>query len=259
MMRIDSHAHGIAASLQENPADYLARLQAQGVEAAVLIEYPETVFESVKKMGSFVIPVPIIDMNNDGPDEVHRLFDRGARGIKFFLPRHPLGDERYFPLYQAVKEREGVAVFHTGYIMHDEDYSPRYQVKLDDLRCSHIDTIERWVPHLRVLMSHFGNPYWDECWKVMWAHPTVYADLSGGTAIVRSMLFWREMFAPNGQLLEEVMTKLCFGTDLSYFDADYDYARYIDFHEWLFDEVGAPPALREKINSGNTLSLFGLN
>ncbi|MEI6499784.1 MAG: hypothetical protein WCP21_02030 [Armatimonadota bacterium] len=54
---------------------------------------------------------------------------------------------------------------------------------------------------------------------------TVYADVSGGTATVRSMRFWREMFAPNGQLREEVLTKLCFGTDLSYYDADYDCRR----------------------------------
>ena len=257
-MRIDSHGHGNAAALQEDPRAYVARLHDRGIDGTVLIDTPGPVFASAAKMGSFVIPVPIIDMDADGPDEIHRLFDRGAQGIKFFLPKHPLGDERYFSLYQAVKERDGVAVFHTGYIMHDADYSPRWQVKLDDLRCSHIDTIERWVPHLRVLMSHFGNPYWDECWKVMWAHPTVYADLSGGTAILRSRLLWREMFAPNGQLLEECLTKLCFGTDLSYFDADYDYERYIDFHEQLFDEVGAPPALREKINSGNILSLFGV-
>ena len=258
-MRIDSHAHGRAAALQEDPAAYVARMAARGLDGVVLIDEPEAVFASAHKMGSFVIPVPIMDMDNEGPDEVHRLFDQGARGIKFFLPRHPLGDERYFPLYEAVKERDGVAVFHTGYIMHDAEYSPRFRVKLDDLRTSHMDTIERWVPHLRILMSHFGNPYWEECWKVMWAHPTVYADLSGATAIGRSRLWWREMFAPNGELHEESLTKLCFGTDLSYFDADYDYERYINFYERLFDEVGAPPALREKINSGNILSLFGLD
>lgn len=257
-MRIDSHAHGRASALQEEPAAYVRRMAAQGIEALVLIDEPDAVFASVQKMGSFVIPVPIIDMDHDGPDEAHRLFDRGARGIKFFLPHHPLGDERYFPLYEAVKARDGVAVFHTGYIMHDADYSSRFRVKLDDLRTAHIDTIERWVPHLRVLMSHFGNPYWEECWKVMWAHPTVYADLSGGTAILRSMLFWREMFAPNGQILEECLTKLCFGTDATYFGADPGFDKYIEFHERLFDEVGAPPGLREKINSGNIRALFGV-
>lgn len=257
-MRLDSHGHGNAAALHTDPREYVAKLAKRGLHGTVLIDYPDAVFASAAKMGSFVIPAPIIDMERDRPDEIHRLFDRGAKGIKFFLPRRPLGDERYFPLYEAVKERDGVAVFHTGYIMHDAQYSERFRVKLDDLRCSHIDTIQRWVPHLKVLMSHFGNPYWEECWKVMWAHPTVYADLSGGTAIKRSRLFWREMFAPNGEILEECLEKLCFGTDLSYFDGNYDYEEYIRFHETLFDEMNVPGKLRKQINSGNVLRLFGV-
>ncbi|MBM4050643.1 MAG: hypothetical protein FJ279_36565, partial [Planctomycetes bacterium] len=244
-MRIDSHAHGSAARLAESPKRYVARCRKEGMDGIVLIAEPETAFASKRKMGRFVIPVPIIEMDSAGPDEVHRLFDRGARGIKFIRPHHPYGDERYYPLYEAIKQRDGVAVFHTGYLMHDRDYSPKWRVKLDDMRTWHIDTIERHVPHLRVLMSHFGNPLWEECWKIMWAHPTVYADLSGGTAILRSMLFWKEMFAPNGQLMPECLGKLCFGTDTSYFGERHGFEPYIRFHERLFDEVAAPPALRE--------------
>ncbi len=257
-MRIDSHAHGIAANLKSDPAEYVAARRAEGIEGVVLIAEPETVFDSAAKMGSFVIPVPIIDMDHAGADDVSRLFDRGARGIKFFCPHHPYADDRYYHLYETIKERDAVAVFHTGYLMHDPDYSPRWRVKLEDMRTCHMDTIERHVPHLRILMSHFGNPYWEECWKMMWAHPTVYADLSGGTAILRSMLMWREMFAPNGELLEECLTKLCFGTDVGYFGETHDTARYIRFYERLLDEVGAPAPLREKINRGNILALFGL-
>jgi len=32
----------------------------------------------------------------------------------------------------------------------------------------------------------------------------------------------------------------------------------IDFHETLFDEMNVPAVLRDKINSGNILSLFGV-
>jgi predicted TIM-barrel fold metal-dependent hydrolase len=257
-MRIDSHAHGAATRLAGSPKQYIATCRKQGIDGVVLIMAPDEVFASHRKMGSFVIPVPIIEMDRTGVGEIHRLFDQGARGIKFFIPQHSYADERYYPLYEAIKERDGVAVFHTGYLMHDADYSPKYRVKLDDMRTCHMDTIERYVPHLRILMAHFGNPLWDECWKVMWAHPTVYADLSGGTAILRSMLFWREMFAPNGQLLEDCFKKLCFGTDTSYFGEHHEVEKYIRFHDRLFDEVGAPPALRETVNAGNILSLFRL-
>jgi len=258
-MRIDSHAHGSTPHLAELSADYASRCQADGIDAIVLIAEPDAAFAAAAKLGGFVVPVPLIEMDRVGADEIHRLFDRGARGIKFFLPQHPYGHERYYPLYEAVKEREGVAVFHTGYVMHDADYSPRWRVKLDDMRTVHIDTIERWVPHLRVLMSHFGNPYWEECWKIAWAHPTVYADLSGGTAIHRSMTMWREMFAPDGNLLADSLGKLCFGTDMTYFGESHGAEPYIAFYDRLFDEVGAPPALRERVNAGNIVELFGLD
>jgi len=255
-MRIDSHAHGVAANLKMAPKEYVEMCEKNGISAVVLIQEPETVFASKAKMGSFVIPVPIIEMDQARPEEVHRLFDQGAKGIKFFLPKHPYGDERYFPLYEAIRERDGVAVFHTGYVMHDKEYSARWRVKLEDMRSCHMDTIARWVPGLRMLMSHFGNPYWEECWKVMWAHEKVYADLSGGTAIVRSMLFWREMFAPNGQLLEDCMGKLCFGTDMTYFGERLGVELYIRFYERLYEECGATEGVREKINAGNLVSLF---
>jgi predicted TIM-barrel fold metal-dependent hydrolase len=256
-MRIDSHAHGHAVNLNGSPKEYIARCKEEGVDAVVLIAEPDQLFESKKKMGSFVIPVAVIEMDRTDPAAIHQLFDRGALGIKFICPQHPYGDERYYPLYEAVKEHEGVAVFHTGYLMHDPEYT-RYRVKLDDMRTWHIDTIERWVPHLRVLMAHFGNPHWEECWKIAWAHPTVYADLSGGTAIMRSMLMWKEMFAPNGELMEDCLGKLCFGTDTGYFGETHSFEKYIHFYERLFDEVGAPPELRDKVNAGNILSLFNV-
>ena len=270
-MRIDSHthAHGNPAEVKD-PRAYRTLCEKGGIDGIVLIGYPgegnneainDAIFAAVKAMGDFVIPVPVVNMDQGGPDQVHRLFDRGAKGIKFIRPDHPYRDQRYYPLYEAVKAHGGVAVFHTGYLMHTPDYDARFRAGMDDMRAAHIDTILRWVPHLKVLMSHFGNPYWDECWKVMISHPTVFADFSGGTAIHRSMLFWREMFAPNGRLAEASLAKLCFGTDLGYFHAggalDDSLPQYVGFYEQLLEQVGAPAALREKVNSGNILALFG--
>jgi len=69
------------------------------------------------------------------------------------------------------------------------------------------------------------------------------------------------MFAPNGVLSELSLKKLCFGSDLGYFHkdglVDDHISQYIEFYERLFGQVGAPAALREKVNSGNVLALFG--
>ncbi len=72
------------------------------------------------------------------------------------------------------------------------------------------------------------------------------------------MLMWREMFAPNGELLADTLAKLCFGTDMTYFIERHGFQPYIDFYERLFDEVRAPAELREQVNAGNLLSLFGV-
>ena len=87
-MRIDSHAHGAATRLAGSPKQYIATCRKQGIDGVVLIMAPDEVFASHRKMGSFVIPVPIIEMDRTGVGEIHRLFDQGARGIKFFIPQH---------------------------------------------------------------------------------------------------------------------------------------------------------------------------
>jgi len=184
-MRIDSHAHGQVANLK-SAKKYISDCRKAGIDRIVLIRWPGPeggLFEAVRKLGDFVIPVAFIDMNRTGCDEIRRLFDRGAKGIKFIRPASDYGDERYYPLYETVKERDGVAVFHTGYLLHTPDYNPRHITSMDQMRAAHVDRILRFVPHLKVLMAHFGNPYWDECWKIIQEHPTVFADLSGGTAI----------------------------------------------------------------------------
>ena len=121
---------------------------------------------------------------------------------------------------------------------------------------AHLDTIVRRFPKLKVLMAHFGNPWWEEAWKISWSNPNIYADLSGGTAFRRSMQMWSETFAPNGELLTDSFSKVCFGSDVRYFGQTFGFKPYIEFYEKLYDAVKAPDDLREQVNRGNILSLF---
>lgn len=269
-MRIDAHTHDwLCHEDIADPNAYIEKCAKNGVDRIVLIATPAgrgisiDNFDVVERFGDFVIPVLRVDADNEGPDQVHRCFDRGAAGVKFISPALPYSHEKYHLFYQAIKERDGVAVFHTGYLLHKPDYDPMYRGCMDHMRPDHIDAIQRWVPHLKVLMSHFGSPYWDECATIISRHPTVYADLSGGLAPKRSMLFWRETFAPNSELEEKLLDKVCFATDAGFFreggEFDPRIQSYIDFYERLFDEVGASKELREKVNAGNVLELFGKN
>ena len=99
------------------------------------------------------------------------------------------------------------------------------------------------------------------CRGVKFIRPAApYADLSGGTAILRSIRMWAEMFAPDGQILEGSAGKLCFGSDTGYFrEGEFPFEPYIAFYEKLFDAIGLPVHVRERVNRGNIRSLFGLD
>ena len=256
-MRIDAHVHGDMEKLSMSPKEYSARCRELGVEQIGLIEGPESVFAAQEAAPGFVIPIARVDIDTAQVKEIQDYCDRGAAGIKFIDPRFSYGDTRYDPLYAAIAERGKVAVFHTGYLGRGYG-APSRPTDITLMRPAAIDCLSRRHPELKIIMAHYGNPWWEEAWKIAWSTPNVYADMSGGTAFMRSLVMWREMLAPNGRLDEPSVEKLMFATDVSYFDGDPEVAPYFDFYDRLFEAVGAPVALREKVNRGNARRLFGL-
>ena len=256
-MRIDCHVHGEPQNTKGDPEAYVESCQERGIEAIVLIEPLSTCLEATKKFGDFVIPVAFIDSENTNVKDIERCIDAGCKGIKFLGPAHPYGDACYWPLYEKIQELGVVAVFHTGYLGSEKpEYRPFW---MEHMRAAQIDVVARRFTDLKILMSHFSNPWWEEAWKVSWSRKNVYADLSGGTAIYRSIHMWAEMFAPDGVLLESSIKKLCFGSDVVYFkEGSFPFEAYISFHEKLFDKIGLSSELRELVNRGNVKALFGL-
>ena len=279
-MRIDAHSHGIHAERDEqgrflpplmtswrphhgSPCELIKQHNERGLEKVVVLDPVEIAFELKEIFGDFVVPVPMIDMDETTPEETDRLLFRGARGIKFIAPMHSYGDNRYFPLYEVIRNHRALAVFHTGYLANDlfgpggllgrEDY-----VDITHMRPAALDRIARAFPDLKVLMAHFGNPWWEECWTVLKSHKNVYADFSGGTACTKSMAMWKEMFAPNGQLHVASVSKLCFASDATHFLPDsFDYLKIVDFYQRFYDALGVPAELRQRIDRENTLALIG--
>lgn len=264
-MRIDSHAHG-AWGWKPAPAslpEYVAECRRRGIEKIVLIQAEKELFDAFDRCPDFIIPVAQVNIDAVAPDEISRLVERGALGIKFIGPMHSYGDDRYFPLYERINRLGATVVFHTGYLMVGLfDGACRFGRKeslidITHMRPASIDRVVRGFPDLKILMAHFGNPWWEETWKMISTHRNVYADLSGGTAYRRSLLMWSEMFAPDGSLDAASAGKLCFGSDTSYFiEGEFGFERYIQFYGKLYDRARMPPDLREAIDSGNCLRLF---
>jgi predicted TIM-barrel fold metal-dependent hydrolase len=258
-MRIDAHVHGDISKLEGSPADYVADCRRRGVERVLLIADPGPTLEAYRAMPDFIIPVPWVDIDAVTPRQIHEYIDDGALGIKFIDPQFSYGDTRYDPLYRAIAERDKVVMFHTGYLgLGVSERSRPTDITL--MRPAAIDCLARRHRDLKILMAHFGNPWWEEAWKITWSNPKVYAELSGGTAYRRSLLMWREIFAPNGQLDVETFSKLLYASDVRVFGrpGQEGFEPYFEFYDKLFDAVNAPDDLRERVNRGNAIELFGL-
>ena len=261
--RINVHTHMSRTKLKGSPSAYVRRMRRQGIDAIALLAPGEVCKKAVDRFGDFVIPVVMYRLL-DFPDrdlrkDMEYWLDRGFNGVKFIAPRYPYSDERYWPLYQILDERGVVATFHTGFLgfRGNEPQSP--PIEIVNMRAAHVDAVSRRFPDLKIIMSHFSNPWWEEAWKVSWSRPNVYADLSGGTAILRSLNMWAEMFAPDGEIIEESLKKLCFGSDTQFLGGDDPrFLLYIEFYQKLLDRINAPQRLRKLVWADNARKLFGI-
>jgi predicted TIM-barrel fold metal-dependent hydrolase len=245
------------------PTELIRQIINRGVERVLVLDPPDVAFELEKTFGDFVVPIPMVDMDRCAPEDIDRLLSRGGRGIKFIAPMRSYGDNRYFPLYDVVRSRKALSVFHTGYLITGGLFDKggllgrEDHVDITHMRPAALDRVARAFPDLRILMAHFGNPWWEEAWTVLKSHRNIHAELSGGTAKTKSMAMWRELFAPDGRLHMASVSKLCFASDGSYFFPDQPgYLTMIDFYERLYDALRLPAELRQRIDRENILALL---
>lgn len=279
-MRIDAHSHAMHAQRDAqgrwcapvtaawrprewDAAELVRQHREHGVERVLLLDPPESAFPMAEWFPDFVVPIPMVNPDTLTPAEVDGFISRGAAGIKFIAPMHSYGDNRYFPLYEVIRDRRALAVFHTGYLA-DALFRPggalgrADYVDITHMRPAAIDRLARAFPDLKILMAHFGNPWWEEAWKMIASHPNLYADFSGGTAYRRSLGMWCEIFAPNGRLDTAAIGKLCFGSDTTHFvPGEYPYLPYIEFYERFYEALRVPAELRQKVDRENVLALLG--
>ncbi len=264
--RIDAHTHSrpyADIAYRGSASAYVRKMRKAGIDAIVLLGPGAACQKAVRKFGDFVIPVAMYRLREFPRQDLRKdmacWLDRGFAGIKFIAPLHPYSDERYWPLYQLVAEHKAAAVFHTGYLGFGEAEPEIPPIEMANMRAAHVDAVGRRFPTLKVLMSHFSNPWWEEAWKVSWSRPNIYADLSGGTAFRRSLNMWAETFAPDGRLMQDSLSKLCFASDVAYLhNGPHQFAPYIDFYQKLLDRLNAPARLRRLVWAGNARKLFGI-
>ena len=257
-MRIDCHVHGDVEEFGGDPAAYVGACREAGIERIVLIEPLDMCLAAVEEFGDFIVPVARVEMDDCSSREIAAAIRAGMKGIKFIRPRAPYGDERYWHLYEKIEQLGAVAVYHTGFLgCRGREDRPAHT---EYMRAAQVEVIARRFSDLKILMAHFSNPWWEEAWKIMFSLPNVYADLSGGTAVRRSLAMWAETFAPDERVDERSLAKLVFATDCRHFRGDDPPVTPVaDLYDRLLDKIAVSPELREAVLRGTAVRLFGLD
>ncbi len=241
--------------------EHIARHRSRNIERVILLDPPDITFEIQRVFGDFVMACPQIRLDETTPADIDAILDLGAIGIKFIAPMHPYGSDCYLPLYRAVRNRNALAIFHTGYLAHHffdpGGVLPRpTQININHMRPSELDRVARVFPELKIMIAHFGNPWWEETYALIKNNKNTFADFSGGSAYKRSLAFWREMFAPDGNLDVKCVSKLCYAADGWMFHVGiFEDTPLQQFYDRLYETLGLPHDLRQLIDRDNILRL----
>ncbi len=126
--------------------------------------------------------------------------------IRVLTPERTHGDRRLWQarttaVYQYCQENGLPILFHTG-------TTYNRNAPLGYSRPWLWDDLDIAIPDLRMILSHIGHPFSEECLVVIRKHPHVYADVSA--LYYRPWQFYNTMIAAQEY---KVTHKLLFGTD----------------------------------------------
>jgi predicted TIM-barrel fold metal-dependent hydrolase len=194
-----------------------------------------------------LIPFGSVDPQRpDAVDRVNRLVeDSGVRGFKF----HPTvqgfdpSDERWYPVYGAIRDAGAVALFHTGQTGIGAGMPGGHGLRLGLSRPMLLDGVAADFPELQMVMAHPSVPWQDEALSIAVHKTNVWIDLSGWSP----KYFPSELVRYANSLLRD---RVLFATDFPLLTPD----------RWLAD--AAATALKPEVMQGilldNAVRLLGL-
>ena len=181
-----------------------------------------------------------------GVREARRLMqDYGIRGFKF----HPTfqgfyaNDRMAYPLYEAIEENGGIALFHTGQTGVGSGMRGGNGMRLKFSNPMYMDDVAVDFPDLKIILAHPSFPWQEEALAVAQHKPNVYIGLSG----------WSPKYFP------EILVRYCnsilkkkvlFGSDWP----------MITPERWLhdFEKIAIKDEIRPDIIKNNAARLLGL-
>ncbi len=208
----------------------------------------EEVAELAAENSDVLIPFASIDpwKGKMGVREARRLIkDFGIKGFKF----HPTmqgfypNDRIAYPLYEAIAEEGGIALFHTGQTGVGSGMRGGNGMRLKYSNPMYMDDVAVDFPDMKIILAHPSFPWQEEALSVATHKPNVYIDLSD----------WSPKYFPDilvrycNTMLKK---KVLFGSDWP----------MITPERWLsdFEKIAIKDHLREDIIKGNAARLLGL-
>ncbi len=195
--------------------DTLADMDAAGVDKAVIVAVDaetihnyrvsnDLVAETVSKHPDRLIGFASVDPHkgDKGVRELERAVgDLKLRGLKLLphLVELDINDPVIYPLYEAAQELGVPVLFHTGTQFHAG-------TKIKYCRPLFVDDVAVDFPRLKLVIAHFGYPWWEEALAVVRRNPFVYFNIAG----------WAPRYIPEGviRLADTALTgKVLFGSD----------------------------------------------
>ena len=233
--------------------------EARGATLAAHERFPE-----------LIVPLAQIGLDEDGPDTISALRERGFRGLKITMPSRDYDDQAYYPLYERAEELGMPILFHTGIRGGPIDYllfHPRDAALAEAFSREHeeggrgttkgaarmqpifLDTISLAFPRLRIIGAHLGYGLYDSAAAVARWRRNVSFDISGGQ-VVRRHIVERRM------IMNEVLPeKLLFGSDCDVAHMSREVTAWMA----AFAELGLSADDQDKIFYRNAAAIFGLD
>ncbi len=168
--------------------DSIKDMDDAGVEKSVVVAVDaETTFRYrvsndlvasvVKQFPDRLIGFASVDPNKGAPaaDELaHAVLDLGLKGLKILphLVKMSTDDERMYPLYETARDLGIPVLFHMGTQFHAG-------TKLKYGHPLPIDEVAVDFPNLKLVIAHFGFPWFYETIAVVQRNPNVYFNIAG--------------------------------------------------------------------------------
>jgi len=243
--------------IMKSPQHLLRRLDADGIDRAVLVNYPAPLFGFTHRVNDYVAdycgaaPERLIAMGGvnprlpeDAAAEVRRAKERGVRALKLHPPHMGVAPNEYLhgldalrALYEEAQRLRLPVMIHTG-----TSIFPGARSRLGEPMA--VDDVAVDFPELVIVIAHGGRPLWmEQAFFLVRRFPNLFMDVSGIPPKKVLEYFPR---------LEEVADKVLYGSDWPSPGVKSMAANVRDFRA-----LGLSAEALDKILDANSRKVFG--